>query len=94
VIGGGPGSLIGAAHRAAALHEPLALKFPNGLDEVIGLRFLETGIESSDADGAWTSQSDAPIAKVSIGCDQLSQARYRHSQASHSTSRQFRGKPS
>ena len=44
-----------AARRSGQDPDPLALHFPNVLDGVIGLRFLEAAIESSQADGAWTS---------------------------------------
>ncbi len=44
-----------AARRSGQEPDPLALHFPNVLDGVIGLRFLEAAIESSQADGAWTS---------------------------------------
>lgn len=43
-----------AARRSGQEPDPLALHFPTVLDGVIGLRFLEAAIESSEADGAWT----------------------------------------
>ena len=44
-----------AARRSGQEPDPLALHFPTVLDGVIGLRFLEAAIESSDTAGAWTS---------------------------------------
>ncbi len=44
-----------AARRAGRAADPLALHFPDAEDGVRGVRFVEAVIESSRADGAWTS---------------------------------------
>lgn len=44
-----------AARRSGQDPDPLSLHFPTALDGVIGLKFVEAAIESSQANGAWTS---------------------------------------
>ena len=44
-----------AARRSGHEPDPLALHFPTAFDGVVGLKFVEAAIESSQADGAWTS---------------------------------------
>ena len=44
-----------AARRSGAKADPLALQFPTATDGVVGVRFVEAAIESSEAGGAWTS---------------------------------------
>lgn len=44
-----------AARRAGTVADPLALSFPTAADGVLGVRFVEAAIASSDAAGAWTS---------------------------------------
>ena len=43
-----------AARRAGKSADPLALYFPNSLDGLLGTRFVNSVIESSNADGKWT----------------------------------------
>ncbi len=42
-----------AARRAGALADPLALYFPNSLDGLLGVRFVQRVIASSQAEGRW-----------------------------------------
>ena len=42
-----------AARRAGAQPDPLALYFPNSLDGLLGVRFVHSVVESSQADGKW-----------------------------------------
>lgn len=44
-----------AARRSGKQADPLALFFPNSLDGLMGLRFVFSAIESSKANGKWTS---------------------------------------
>lgn len=44
-----------AARRSGNQADPLALHFPNSLDGLMGLRFVFSAIESSKANGKWTS---------------------------------------
>ncbi len=44
-----------AARRSGNPANPLALYFPNSLDGLMGLRFVFSAIESSKANGKWTS---------------------------------------
>jgi predicted dehydrogenase len=43
-----------AARRAGRQPDPLALYFPNSLDGLLGVRFVNSVIESSNASGKWT----------------------------------------
>lgn len=43
-----------AARRAGKAADPLALYFPNSLDGLLGVRFVNSVIESSNANGKWT----------------------------------------
>ncbi|HEX5837719.1 MAG TPA: Gfo/Idh/MocA family oxidoreductase [Anaerolineales bacterium] len=43
-----------AARRAGQQPDPLALYFPNSLDGLLGVRFVNSVIESSNANGQWT----------------------------------------
>ena len=43
-----------AARRAGRQPDPLALYFPNSLDGLLGIRFVNSVIESSNASGKWT----------------------------------------
>lgn len=43
-----------AARRAGKQPDPLALYFPNSLDGLLGVRFVNSVIESSNANGQWT----------------------------------------
>lgn len=43
-----------AARRAGKQPDPLALYFPNSLDGLLGVRFVNSVIESSHANGQWT----------------------------------------
>jgi predicted dehydrogenase len=43
-----------AARRAGRQPDPLALYFPNSLDGLLGVRFVDSVIESSNASGQWT----------------------------------------
>ena len=43
-----------SARRAGMLADPLALYFPNSWDGLLGVRFVNGVIESSNADGKWT----------------------------------------
>jgi predicted dehydrogenase len=42
-----------AARRTGAQPDPLALYFPNSLDGLLGVRFVHSVIDSSQADGKW-----------------------------------------
>ncbi|MEA2008286.1 MAG: Gfo/Idh/MocA family oxidoreductase [Chloroflexota bacterium] len=42
-----------AARRSGEAANPLALHFPNSLDGLLGVRFVHSVIESSDANGKW-----------------------------------------
>jgi predicted dehydrogenase len=42
-----------AARRAGKTPDPLALYFPNSLDGLLGVRFVDAVIESSNANGVW-----------------------------------------
>ena len=42
-----------AARRAGIRPDPLALHFPNSYDGLLGVRFVESVIASSNANGAW-----------------------------------------
>jgi hypothetical protein len=44
-----------AARRSGQQADPLALHFPNSLDGLLGVRFVHSVIQSSNADGAWTT---------------------------------------
>jgi predicted dehydrogenase len=44
-----------AARRSGNQADPLALYFPNSLDGLMGLKFVFSSIESSKANGKWTS---------------------------------------
>ncbi len=44
-----------ASRRAGKDPDPLTLHFPNAEDGVLGVKFTEAAMESSAADGAWTS---------------------------------------
>lgn len=44
-----------AARRSGNQADPLALHFPNSFDGLMGLRFVFSAIESSKANGKWTS---------------------------------------
>ncbi|HSP28808.1 MAG TPA: Gfo/Idh/MocA family oxidoreductase [Ilumatobacteraceae bacterium] len=48
-----------AARRAGVEPDPLALMFPNALDGVRGVAFVDAAITSSTNDGAWTSVASA-----------------------------------
>jgi predicted dehydrogenase len=43
-----------AARRAGKQADPLALHFPNSLDGLLGVRFVDAVIKSSDSNGQWT----------------------------------------
>jgi hypothetical protein len=43
-----------AARRAGVAVDPMALYFPNSLDGLMGVRFVDAVIESSKNNGAWT----------------------------------------
>jgi predicted dehydrogenase len=43
-----------SARRAGRKADPLALYFPNSLDGLLGVRFVDSVIESSKANGRWT----------------------------------------
>jgi predicted dehydrogenase len=43
-----------AARRAGKQPDPLALYFPNSLDGLLGVRFVNSVIESSNSNGQWT----------------------------------------
>ena len=47
-----------AARRTGTVADPLALHFPNAFDGLQGLRFVDSVIRSSAADGAWV---DCPV---------------------------------
>jgi predicted dehydrogenase len=49
-----------AARRAGTRADPLALHFPNAVDGVRGVAFVEAAIESSDRHGAWTTVAEPP----------------------------------
>ena len=44
-----------AARRCGKTPDPLALHFPNSLDGVQGIRFVDAVVQSSARDGAWTN---------------------------------------
>jgi predicted dehydrogenase len=44
-----------AARRSGQAADALALHFPNSLDGLLGVQFVAAVIQSSDADGAWTT---------------------------------------
>ena len=44
-----------AARRSGQTADPLALHFPNSLDGLLGVQFVAAVIQSSNADGAWTT---------------------------------------
>jgi len=44
-----------AARRSGTTADPLALQFPNVVDGVLGVKFVEAAIASNRAGGAWTS---------------------------------------
>ncbi|MEE8496924.1 MAG: Gfo/Idh/MocA family oxidoreductase [Acidimicrobiia bacterium] len=46
-----------AARRSGAEPDPMALYFPSALDGLMGLKFVEAIIESSNAGGTWTSSA-------------------------------------
>lgn len=46
-----------AARRAGTQADPLAMQFPQALDGVLGLKFVDAAIESSAAGGVWTSST-------------------------------------
>ncbi len=43
-----------AAHRAGKQADPLALYFPNSFDGLMGIRFVDSVVASSEANGQWT----------------------------------------
>ena len=43
-----------AARRAGVQADPLALHFPNSFDGLMGVRFVDSVVRSSDANGQWT----------------------------------------
>lgn len=43
-----------AARRAGVQADPLALYFPNSFDGLMGVRFVDSVVRSSDANGQWT----------------------------------------
>jgi hypothetical protein len=43
-----------AARRAGKQPDPLAMYFPNSWDGLLGVRFVDSVIQSSDANGQWT----------------------------------------
>jgi predicted dehydrogenase len=43
-----------AARRAGKQADPLAMYFPNSLDGLLGVRFVDAMIKSSDSNGQWT----------------------------------------
>ena len=43
-----------AARRAGVQADPLALYFPNSVDGLMGVRFVDSVVRSSDANGQWT----------------------------------------
>jgi predicted dehydrogenase len=51
-----------AARRTQVDPDPLALVFPNAVDGVKGVAFVEAAIESSVNNGAWTTVQGIPIA--------------------------------
>jgi predicted dehydrogenase len=51
-----------AARRAQVDPDPLALVFPNAVDGVKGVAFVEAAIESSINNGGWTTVQGIPIA--------------------------------
>jgi len=44
-----------AARRSGTTVDPMALRFPNAEDGVLGVRFVDAVVAASAADGAWTS---------------------------------------
>jgi predicted dehydrogenase len=44
-----------AARRSGQVANPLALHFPNSLDGLLGVQFVAAVIQSSEANGAWTT---------------------------------------
>jgi hypothetical protein len=48
-----------AARRSGAQVDPLVDQFPQAVDGVLGVAFVEAAISSSANDGAWTSVSTA-----------------------------------
>jgi hypothetical protein len=44
-----------AARRAGEQADPLALYFPNSRDGLLGVRFVNSVIESSNANGKWVT---------------------------------------
>lgn len=52
-----------AARRAGLEADPLALDFPQALDGVLGVAFVEAVIASSANDGAWTSIPGSPATR-------------------------------
>ncbi|MCJ7625653.1 MAG: hypothetical protein MUO76_19345, partial [Anaerolineaceae bacterium] len=44
-----------AARRSGTKADPLAFYFPNSLDGLLGVRFVHSVIESSQADGKWVA---------------------------------------
>jgi predicted dehydrogenase len=44
-----------AARRTGQDADPLSLHFPNAMDGLLGVRFIERVLASSDRDGAWTA---------------------------------------
>jgi hypothetical protein len=44
-----------AARRSGQEADPLALYFPTSLDGLLGVRFVHSVIQSSEANGAWTA---------------------------------------
>ena len=43
-----------AARRAGKNADPLALYFPNSFDGLMGIRFVDSVVKSSNANGQWT----------------------------------------
>ena len=44
-----------SARRTGRDADPLALHFPNATDGLLGVRFIDRVLASSDCDGAWTA---------------------------------------
>ncbi|HNW00813.1 MAG TPA: gfo/Idh/MocA family oxidoreductase, partial [Burkholderiaceae bacterium] len=48
-----------AARRVGKTPDPLSLYFPNSLDGLLGVRFVDSVIQSSNNNGAWTACATA-----------------------------------
>jgi predicted dehydrogenase len=53
-----------AARRSGKLADPLALYFPNSLDGLLGARFVNSVIESSQLNGRWTKCGKLPLRSI------------------------------